>query len=255
MSAVPRSGAIHGSPVPFGLGHSLTASLGRWTMFCAGTGNTRASSLLSGALPSGAATSSAGVRSSSLATLTSCWSWRHEPTCRGGCPCLELRRAGLGWLANEGQGFEPRRLLIGDGGSCSCARDGARMTPEAAPRTAAGRALVAEPYFHDPHCWVVSPKRKDEPCDCGLVDRILAIEAEAMAVADATPEFARLAAAGTALDVERLAEALHGFLQARPDNWPHTARPRVQPHPCWPCWNGADYVAAEYARLAGEEGT
>ena len=42
---------------------------------------------------------------------------------------------------------------------------------------------------------------------------------------------------------QTLAATLHPFLTGRPE-WPHSSvRPRVQPHVCWPCWNGARDLA------------
>jgi hypothetical protein len=92
-------------------------------------------------------------------------------------------------------------------------------SPEAAPRTAAGRAHFE--HHKRMELWHSIDGRRDE----ALRD-ILAIEAEA--------------AAGTALDVERLAEAMWNE-DLREDK----GYPTVEQEAAW--------IAAEYARLAGVE--
>lgn len=104
---------------------------------------------------------------------------------------------------------------------------GAAMTPEAAPRTAAGRALLL---------WLRENGLRQP--DSIIVPYILAIEAEA--------------AAGTALDVERLARAEHEADFAVPCIF--------HKEPFEKCGlakfhreRAADLVAAYDARLAGVE--
>lgn len=59
------------------------------------------------------------------------------------------------------------------------------MTERSAePRTEAGRDFAAPLAWHQPGC---TYRKRHAPCDCGLVVRIVKVEAEAAALPNAAP--------------------------------------------------------------------